>query len=116
MSSQESLRGSDEPDGIAARVGATRDPIGGVPLDRLYLTPRKYVFDDADVLVEDDQVARLRDVSRTDGLRATRPLSPAVQRVDRSRPVATLSDRHARLAARPRHEVRAPWSWARRAR
>src|SRR3954453_22289125 len=98
MSSQRFLRGPDEADGVAAPMGAARDPIGGVPLDRLYLTPRKYVFDDPDVLVEDDQVARLRDVSRTDGLRATGPLSPAVQRIDRSRSVAVLSDRDAPLA------------------
>src|SRR3954471_16484373 len=70
--------GTDEADRIAAGVRPPRDPVRGVPLDRLYLTPRKYVLDDPDVLVEDDQVAGLRHVARAGRVTAPRLVGPGV--------------------------------------
>src|SRR3712207_277554 len=49
--------GAHEADRLAARMGAARDTVGGVALDRLDAAVGQHVLDDADVLVEDDQVA-----------------------------------------------------------
>src|SRR3954453_6141358 len=70
--------GPDETDRVAARVRPAGDAVRGVALDRLDLAVRQHVLDDADVLVEDDQVAGLGRVSRSGRLRAAGVLRPRV--------------------------------------
>src|SRR3954449_9048811 len=108
MSTQRFLSGTDEADGLSRRVRTPRHLIRGVALDRLDLTAREHVLDDADVLVEDDQVAWLRHVARARRGRAATALGPGVESVDGAEALAVVADRHARLPARPGREVGAP--------
>src|SRR3954469_2492621 len=89
-SPERSSRRADEADRVAARMGAARDAVGGVALDRLDRAVGLDVLDDADVLVEDDQVTRLGRVRRRSGLGATGALRPRVDGVDGARTGATV--------------------------
>src|SRR3954453_15885379 len=100
--------GPDETDRVARRVRPAGDLVRGVALDRLDLPVREHVLDDADVLVEDDQVAGLRHVAGAGRTRAPAALGPGVERVYGAEALAVVADRHPGLPARPRREVSAP--------
>src|SRR5207248_2535707 len=80
----------------------------GVALDRADLAVRIHALHEADVLVEDDQVAGLRRVTRGSGVGAAGPLSPGVEGIDGAEALALVAERSSRLARRPGDEVGAP--------
>src|SRR3954453_9450508 len=105
--------GADEADRVAARMRPASDLIGRVALDGVDRAARIHALDDADVLMEDDEVPRLGRVARGGGLSAAGLLRPGVDRVDRTGAGAVRHDRDARLLARPGGEVGTPRADAR---
>src|SRR5690348_10738418 len=99
---------ADEADGVAGRVYPLRHSVGGVALDGLDLTIGEHRLDEADVLVEDDEIAGLGRLARTGGVRPAVLLGPRVELVDRTEALAVRTQRRAGLVRDPRGEVRAP--------
>src|SRR5438067_7338476 len=104
---------ADEADGVAGRVYAARHLIARVALDGVDLPVRVHALHDADVLVEDDQVAGLRGAPGVGRIRPAGLLRPGVERIDGAEALALVADRGAGLARRPGDEVGAPRSRAR---
>src|SRR4051794_36274972 len=93
----------------AGRVGAPAHLIGGVALNGGDRAVRADVLDNADVLVPDDQVARLRlDVRAGVRDRLARLLRPRVHVVDAAEALPVLTQRHTGLAGGPGGEIRTP--------
>src|SRR3954452_8472433 len=101
---------ADEPDGVAGLMDPLGDAVGGVALDRLDLTARQHGLDEADVLVEDDEVARLRLLPGAGAVGPAVLLGPRVELVDRAEALAVRAERRTRLLRDPRREVGAPRS------
>src|SRR5436305_8293500 len=100
---------ADESDGVARRVDPLRDAVGGIPLDRLDLAARQHGLDEPDVLVEDDEVARLGLLPGAGGVGPAVLLGPRVELVDRAEALAVRAERRTGLLRDPRGEVGAPW-------
>src|SRR4051812_15163553 len=96
-------------------MDAAGHAVGRVALDRLDAAVGTDGLDDADVLVPDDEVARLGVLAGGRRDRAPALLRPRVQRIDRAEALAVVADRDARGAGEPRREVRAPRAGAGRA-
>src|SRR3954470_2499901 len=102
-------------DRVALPVDATGHAVRGVALDRLDAAVGLDGLDDADVLVPDDEVARLRVLPGRGRDRAAGLLRPGVQRVDGAEALAVVADGDAGAAGEPRREVGAPRAGAGRA-
>src|SRR3954453_9900222 len=103
-------------DRVALPVDATGHAVRRVALDRLDAAVGLDGLDDADVLVPDDEIARLRVLAGGRGDGAAALLRPRVQRVDRAEALAVVADGDAGLAGEPRDEVGAPRARGRGAR
>src|SRR3954447_8306769 len=104
---------ADEADGVAGRVYAARHLIARVALDGVNLPVRVHALHDADVLVEDDQVARLGRAPGVGRIRTAGALRPGIERIDGTEALALVANRGAGLARCPGDEVGAPRSRAR---
>src|SRR3954466_5419246 len=91
-----------------APVGAAAHLVGRVALDRGDRAVGADRLDDADVLVPDDQVARLRGDAGAVRDRLAGLLGPRVHIVDAAEALASVAQGDARLARGPRGEVGAP--------
>src|SRR5213595_3718969 len=87
---------------------AARDLVARVALDRVDLPVRVNAFHQSNVLMEDNEVARLGRPAGPGLIGAAGVLRPGVQSVDRAEALALVAQRRAGLACNPGGEVGAP--------